>query len=141
MHATETPRERLTRLMDERRGELGLTLAEVAECAGLTAEGLRNLRTGKSRTIRVKSKAGIERALRWDRGSVDAILSGGAPVSAPDPSEPTEEELASELLRRIDELQAVMDRKYGQRNRPVRDALFGGLRATVEGSSADTAER
>lgn len=103
----ETPRKRLARLMDERRADLGdLYLHEVAEAAGLTREGLRKIRRGKG-AIQTESKLGLERALRWERGSINAILAGGDPTSVqstdepkPPPREPSVEELA-ELTRRL----------------------------------------
>lgn len=76
---TESARERLARLMDERRRELGKTWDQVADEAGLTKEGLRGIRRGEGATIRPLSKAGIERALRWTPGSVEDILAGGDP--------------------------------------------------------------
>lgn len=74
----ETPRQRLARLMDDRRSDLGLTWNEVADKAGVTREGLRRMRTGTGH-IRSLTKRGIERALQWASGSVDQILAGGDP--------------------------------------------------------------
>ncbi|MFC4063054.1 hypothetical protein ACFOWE_32650 [Planomonospora corallina] len=79
MNKRETPRERLARLMTERRDELGLYWNDVAERAGLTKEGLRTVRGGLG-TMRPPTKRGIETALQWVRGSVDRILEGGEPV-------------------------------------------------------------
>ncbi|GAA4059572.1 hypothetical protein GCM10022214_10110 [Actinomadura miaoliensis] len=79
MTSTETSRQRLARLMDERRAELRLTWHEVAERAGMTREGLRRTRTG-SGSIRSLTKRGIEDALEWAVGSVDMILAGGDPL-------------------------------------------------------------
>jgi hypothetical protein len=76
----ETVRQRLARLMDERREELGLHWNEVAEDAGITKEGLRSVRF-EVRQIRPKTKRGLERALDWDAGSFDRILEGGDPVT------------------------------------------------------------
>lgn len=75
----ETPRERLARLMDERRDDLELHWNEVAELAGLTREGLRKIRYGIA-GIQTTSKHGLEKALHWERGSINAILAGGNPT-------------------------------------------------------------
>lgn len=79
MAPPEDHRRRLARLMEDRRAQLGLFWRDVAETAGLTTEGLRGMREG-SKDIRPTTKAGVERALRWAYGSVDAILSGGDPT-------------------------------------------------------------
>lgn len=71
-------RDRLSRLMGSRRADLRLQWSEVAERAGLTREGLLNIRKGTG-DIRPLSKRGIEDALQWASGSVDAILAGGEP--------------------------------------------------------------
>jgi hypothetical protein len=70
------PRERLAKLLDERRAELRMRWRDVAERAGITVEGLRNLRVGTGR-IRSTTKRGLEDALGWRPGSVDEILGGG----------------------------------------------------------------
>jgi hypothetical protein len=74
----ETPRERLSRLMDERRRFLRRTWDQVAVDASITYETIRQVRGGTGE-IRPLTKRGIEDALRWTPGSVDRILQGGAP--------------------------------------------------------------
>jgi|SRR5690606_7104785 len=78
---TPTPHERLAQAIEARRGELGLSLREVAERAGITGETLRAVRRGSNEPSQL-TKRGIERALRWAPGSVDAILAGGDPTPA-----------------------------------------------------------
>lgn len=67
--------------MERRAGELGLQWKDVAQASGLTDQALRNVRSGKSRKPNTATQAGIERALRWEPGSVRAILAGSRPVS------------------------------------------------------------
>ncbi|MFI7630248.1 hypothetical protein [Microbispora rosea] len=81
---TETPRERLARLMDERREKLGLDWNDVIAGSGLTKTGLHHVRF-ENRTMRASTKRGIENALRWEPGSIDSILDGGDPVELPEP--------------------------------------------------------
>lgn len=64
--------------MDDRRSELGMRWADVAEAAGVTTETLRMVRGGDS-PIRALTKRGIERALLWQTGSVDEVLAGREP--------------------------------------------------------------
>ncbi|MCP2339236.1 hypothetical protein [Actinomadura rupiterrae] len=79
----ETARERLARLMDERRSELRRTWAEVANEAGITRQGLSRLRAGTG-LIRSTTKRGLEDALRWQPRSIDRILAGGYPDPIPE---------------------------------------------------------
>ncbi len=74
-------RTRLAAFIEGRREELRLTWNEVAVLAGLSKEGLRNLRTGRTGAIRPLTRRGLEDALRWETGSVTAILAGGEPVA------------------------------------------------------------
>ncbi|MGH3388629.1 MAG: helix-turn-helix domain-containing protein [Actinomadura sp.] len=101
----ETPRERLARLLDERRADLGLHWIEVAELAGLTREGLRKIRNG-TRLIQTESKLGLERALRLKRGSINEAMAGGdlTPVDAEPEPAPKPEEDPQQLLRQGMEL-------------------------------------
>lgn len=71
-------RERLARLMDERRLELGLRWRDVAEAGGVSYEVLRDVRNG-SGGIRRLTEHGIEAGLQWEAGSVRRILEGGEP--------------------------------------------------------------
>lgn len=78
---TGSHHERLAELMDARRLELGMTWEEVASAAGIKPPTLRAIRNGTNRPSQL-TKRGIERALRWAPGSVDAILAGGDPTPA-----------------------------------------------------------
>jgi hypothetical protein len=67
--------------MNERRVDLGLRWTDVAEAGDVSPETLRAVRRN-SAPLRDLTKAGIERGLRWSRGSVDRILAGGDPSPA-----------------------------------------------------------
>jgi transcriptional regulator with XRE-family HTH domain len=71
------------RLIEDRRRELGMTLKQVAEAAGLRVQTLQGLRYG--RTIpNGLTRIGIERGLRWEPGSVDRFYRDGSiPKGAP----------------------------------------------------------
>jgi transcriptional regulator with XRE-family HTH domain len=66
--------------MDARRRDLRLTWDEVATRAGINRETLRQIRIGNG-DIRPLSATGIEDALGWDRGSIEAILAGDKPTT------------------------------------------------------------
>jgi hypothetical protein len=71
-------RARLDAVMTERAEELDLLWNKVAERAGMTYANLHKIRTGAI-SITNRAKRGIERALQWQKGSVDAILAGRDP--------------------------------------------------------------
>lgn len=67
--------------MEERRVELGLRWTDVAERAEMSTEGLRAIRAGETNPLPL-TRASIEGALEWERGSVNAILHGEDPLPA-----------------------------------------------------------
>lgn len=71
--------------MDARRQELGLEWIRVAQLAGVSEQGLRNIRVGVS-TPRSKTRRAIEMALQWERGSFETAQSGGTPRPSPSPA-------------------------------------------------------
>lgn len=71
-------RARLDKVMTERVEDLDLLWNKVAELAGMTYGNLHKIRTGAI-SVTSRAKRGIERALQWQKGSVDAILAGRDP--------------------------------------------------------------
>lgn len=72
--------EALAAHVERRISELGLEYAAVARTAGFSDETLSKIRKGiKARAATYRK---LERALRWEAGSVQAVLDGGAPISA-----------------------------------------------------------
>jgi DNA-binding Xre family transcriptional regulator len=91
----EETRARLNEVMANRALDLDLRWNQVATRAGMTYSNLHRIRTGQ---IAITSRAarGIDRALEWQPGSVEGILSGREPVpidAAPDRVDPAREEL------------------------------------------------
>lgn len=76
------PRRRLADLMDDRRIELDLAWEDVARRAGVTGMTLRRVRNNESAPPR-RTAHKIDRALEWEPGSVEAILTGGEPTPVP----------------------------------------------------------
>jgi hypothetical protein len=84
-------RLRLARQMDERRRDLRLRWQDVAKAGGISLKTLHSVRTGDA-GIAPLTESGIEDGLRWEPGSVAAILDGGSAVPRDDrvPAEPPE---------------------------------------------------
>lgn len=74
-----SPHERLDAAMDERRLDLNMTWQDVAQEASVSAAALRAMRTGVN-TPSPLTRRRLEDALRWQRGSIEAILEGGSPT-------------------------------------------------------------
>ena len=118
---TEKPHERLDRLMNARRKELGLYWNEVAAAARVREQTLGAVRKGENSPSDM-TRIGLDRALEWEAGSVDAILRGGnptplneAPVSD-SAGVPTLAEVAAELRELREEVRALHDRVRTKRD-------------------------
>ena len=86
----DADRTRLAQAMTARRVALRpLQWKEVAKRAGMSEQNLLRIRNGEI-SLTPEAIAGIEIALRWDVGSVKAILAGGEPtlLSASDSAVP-----------------------------------------------------
>lgn len=71
--------ERLASLMNDRRLELDMKWDEVAAAARIKPPTLRAIRNGMNRPSDLTAR-GLDRALDWEPGSVEAILAGGEPT-------------------------------------------------------------
>jgi hypothetical protein len=95
----------------------------VAAAAEINRETLRLIRQGTGQ-IRPLTMDGIEDALQWRRGSIDAILSGGDPtpkrmfpVDGPnEPMTPMERELLARIEALEDELRSIRAERRGERS-------------------------
>jgi hypothetical protein len=98
---TPAARERLAREIETRALDLGLTLRDLAQTAGLSYEALRNIRhgTGGMRPLTARK---VEAALRWENGSINRILDGGEPVALP-PANGGRHRRASSLIAGLDD--------------------------------------
>jgi hypothetical protein len=85
--------------MDGRRLELGLAWQEVAEHGGISLRALANARAGDSE-IRPLTRAGIEKGLQWEPGSVTDVLGGGDPAPVPARDAPGDFPPVSPAMRR-----------------------------------------
>lgn len=71
--------------MDDRRTQLRLGWDAVATQAGITRQTLFNLRRGGG--SHTATRRSVERVLRWESRSIDAILAGGQPTPIEKPEE------------------------------------------------------
>jgi transcriptional regulator with XRE-family HTH domain len=69
-------KEKLAEVVRERRKALGLTQTEVAERGAFSVELMRTVENNRSGRLRTSNARGLERALEWESGSIDAILAG-----------------------------------------------------------------
>lgn len=76
----ESAAVRLGRLVRERRKYLKLTQADVQAAGGPSTATLRLIEGGKHTDFRDGTGAALEKVLRWEVGSIDAVLSGRDPA-------------------------------------------------------------
>lgn len=110
----------LASAIEDRRGELGLSLREVAQLAGITAETLRAVRKGANDPSPL-TKRGIERALEWTSGSVDAVLAGREPRALRSSTSPMDR--AEAILEENERLAAELVERVMRLNRRKREAV------------------
>lgn len=72
-------RERAAAYVQVRRGQMGMTQADLAEAAEVDPKTINGLETGRS-WPRPTTLAAIERVLRLEAGSLDAVARGGRAV-------------------------------------------------------------
>jgi transcriptional regulator with XRE-family HTH domain len=70
-----------------RRDQLRLTQEEIAERGGLSVGTIRKIETGRAGQLHPRTRHGLERALKWETGSVDAVLEGRPPSASEDDAE------------------------------------------------------
>jgi hypothetical protein len=113
-------RQQLAEEMDRRRAKLRLRWRQVAERAKLDESTLRRVRAGQL-ALTTYVKEGIEQALEWKEGSVDAILANKepTPIDPPPPAAPLLLDEFEEELWAIPELSEGMkwDRIMARRRR------------------------
>lgn len=78
-----------------RRRELGLTQTDVATTGHVSVELVRNIETRRRTPGRLNPRkaVGLEDALQWESGSIDAVLAGG--VATPATPKPDQDEQPS----------------------------------------------
>lgn len=106
-------RLRLGELVESRITELGLEYTEVAQRAGFSVETLSKIRGGRF-NIKPVTYSKLERALRWQHGSVSAVRAGGMPLpqkaptgqASPEPGtpDPARDPRVAAMLTILDEL-------------------------------------
>ncbi|MFF5004650.1 hypothetical protein ACFY3G_17685 [Streptomyces phaeochromogenes] len=104
MTAAAEPLPQLAQYVERRITELALEYAEVARLAEISDETLSKIRKGQK--ARGSTYRKLERALRWQQGSVAEILAGGQPTpieasAANGPSSPSGLSQEEEVLRRV----------------------------------------
>lgn len=93
---------RLGAYVTRRRDELGMTQTDVQATGGPSTATQRLIESAGRVAYRSAILASLERALRWESGSVEQILVGGEPTPterAPEPAKPDIDALTDELRR------------------------------------------
>lgn len=95
--------QHLARYVADRRGELGLTQQQVQAAGGPSVATQSLIEAGTRQSIQTILAGRLEKALRWETGSVRAILAGGEPTPLPRRSRHPDEELPTAEFPEIPE--------------------------------------
>jgi DNA-binding transcriptional MerR regulator len=136
----ENASARLARYLETRADEIDLDWVAVAREAGITVETLRAVRRGNNRPSRATRK-GLDRALRWEPGSVAAILEYGEPTPVhPTGSQQLEDvrRMLASQMEDLDAIEAELHRRWAKmwkdHDRTQLDVLLRTLRE-LQGNS------
>lgn len=132
---------RLADAVIRRRSELGrLTQAEIAHRSGVSLDRIQAIENVKSDRYRRGTLMALERALEWEAGSVDAILSGGEPVAA-GPRQPTADEMLTDMEKTLSRIEKAIEARADERERPTGLAAMRLVRAILEQSTTRGPDR
>ena len=116
-----------------RRKELSLTQADVAAAGHVSVELVRNIETRRRTPGRLNPRKarGIEEALRWESGSVDAVLAGGVATPAEPKPDPDETDVLPEtgdrfaLARQVVSLRSTLSTHQSSMTPDARESACG----------------
>lgn len=107
IEGTPERREWLDSLISDRRRALRIKWTEVARRAGMSVQNLLRIRKGQVR-ITWDAADGIDDAMQWPRGSVEAaVLEGRRPIPLQSPSSSHELDLRDDTERYIWSMDAL----------------------------------
>ena len=75
----------LAAAMKARRGQLGYSIAQLSAVSGLSTSTLDNIEHNRKSSYDTTTISALERALRWQPGSVQRVLNGMDPQTTSDP--------------------------------------------------------
>ena len=108
--------ERLDAAISQRRLERGLSWGELAAQLGVSESALRNIRRGRNEPSELTARR-IEDALRWEPGSVGAVLNGGDPTPIGIPSPPgLDRDQLRDALRKFRQAADDLERLIGDQS-------------------------
>lgn len=115
-----------------RRRELSLTQADVAAAGHVSVELVRNIETRRRTPGRLNPRKarGIEEALHWESGSVDAVLAGGVATPAARKPDVDDDSALPEpgdrfaLARQVVSLRSTLSTHQSSMSTDARDALM-----------------
>jgi transcriptional regulator with XRE-family HTH domain len=118
-----------------RRRELGLTQAEVATTGHVSVEMVRNIETRRRTPGRLNPRKarGLEDALQWESGSIDAVLAGGVATPAKPKPDPDDEPAAPDpgdrfaLARQFVALRSTLSAHQRSISPDAREALMAEM--------------
>jgi transcriptional regulator with XRE-family HTH domain len=115
--AVETHRVRLGTIVRDRRQALEMTQREAADAAGFS--DMTWFKVERGDVVSERTLIGVDRALRWKRGSAKDVLAGGDPTELPDAAGHDEDlrAVVAELRERLARVEAALEDERNDRRR------------------------
>lgn len=121
------PHERLDRAMAARGLVLKKRWTQIAGAAGISTAALGAIRRGEYKPSPHTAR-GLDDALEWEQGSVEAILAGGEPTAAPEkPAGPDRPTVPPEVVELLDQRLAEVTERIAAREVRIVEALRKAL--------------
>lgn len=120
--------EKLGVVVRDRRAELGLTQTDVDELGGPSVLTLRAIENNRAGRLSPRLRRSLERVLKWESGSIETVLEGGAPKevqqpSTPSPPPPSPGGDRFALARRVLSMKETFGKHRDQMEQSAREAL------------------
>ncbi|MCA2243345.1 MULTISPECIES: DNA-binding protein [Mycobacteriaceae] len=119
--------EKLGVVVRDRRAELGLTQTDVNELGGPSVLTLRAIENNRAGRLSPRLRRSLERALKWESGSIEAVLEGGVPKEIQQPSAPSPPPSPGgdrfALARRVLSMKETFGKHRDQMEQTAREAL------------------
>jgi transcriptional regulator with XRE-family HTH domain len=139
--------ERLGREVARRREQLNLTQVDVAQRGGPSVATLTAVENNRAGRLSKRLRQALEKAIEWEPGSVDAVLSGQAPrptatnnVAGRQPADSREAEMVASqrfaVVQRLLKMRQAFVEHRDEMPEPVRAAM----QDEVEAASRETVE-
>lgn len=117
LRSVETHRVRLGTIVKNRRQALQLTQREAADAAGFS--DMTWFKVERGDVVSERTLIGVDKAMRWERGSSKGVLAGGEPVPTETAAVASVEDRLTRLEAELRELRAQVQAERDGESKPA----------------------